>query len=494
MSTQQVALDTDKLFIGGEWVPSLGAGASSHLRQHRGARRFGPRRHRGRHRRGGRRGASAFDDPQRLVVLDGRGSRARRSSGSPTRSRRAARRPPAASRCRTACRSRIALQLEAVVPRRASRATTPGSIRQCELDEERAGPARRHDPRRAQAGRRRRARSCRGTIPQTLAMFKLAPALAMGCTVVMKPQPGDGARLAAPRRGRRRGGLPAGVLNIVPGGPRGRRLPRRASGRRQGRVHRLDRRGPHDRARSAGACCARCRSSSAASQRRSCSTTPTSRDAGEALFGATLLNNGQTCYLGTRVLAPRSRYDEVVDDVRRHRQRRCRSATRSTRRRMIGPMASLAPSRRVEGYIAHRPRRGRPAGHRRRPARTGRGWFVEPTVFADVSNDQTIAREEIFGPVLAIIPYDGEEDAIRIANDSEYGLGGTRVDDRRRSRRRRRAARSDRHHRHQPATCSIPPRPSAASRARGLGRELGPEGLVAYQQLQSIYLPAGAAG
>jgi acyl-CoA reductase-like NAD-dependent aldehyde dehydrogenase len=72
---------------------------------------------------------------------------------------------------------------------------------------------------------------------------------------------------------------------------------------------------------------------------------------------------------------------------------------------------------------------------------------VEPTVFADYTNDQTIAREEVFGPVLSVIAYDGEEDAVRIANDSFGGVKGS-----------------------------------------GLGRELGPEGLVAYQQLQSIYL------
>jgi aldehyde dehydrogenase (NAD+) len=126
-----------------------------------------------------------------------------------------------------------------------------------------------------------------------------------------------------------------------------------------------------------------------------------------------------------------------------------------------------------------------------RPA--GRGWFVEPTVFADVSNDQTIAREEVFGPVLSIIPYDGEEDAIRIANDSDYGLGGS-------------VWTADADHgtdvarRIQTGPIGVnqylpdPAAPFGGVKGSGLGRELGPEGLVAYQQLQSIYLAAPSGG
>jgi aldehyde dehydrogenase (NAD+) len=119
----------------------------------------------------------------------------------------------------------------------------------------------------------------------------------------------------------------------------------------------------------------------------------------------------------------------------------------------------------------------------------GRGWFVEPTVFADVTNDQTIAREEVFGPVLSVIAYDREEDAVRIANDSEYGLGGT-------------VWTADTDHptdvarRIQTGTIGVnqyipdPAAPFGGVKGSGLGRELGPEGLTAYQQLQSIYLGA----
>ena len=113
--------------------------------------------------------------------------------------------------------------------------------------------------------------------------------------------------------------------------------------------------------------------------------------------------------------------------------------------------------------------------------------FVEPTIFADVSNRAAIAREEIFGPVLAIIPYRDEEEAIQIANDSEYGLAGTvwSAD----STRAQQVAR-----RVQTGTIGIngygldPAAPFGGVKASGLGREMGPESLAEYQLLKSIYL------
>src|SRR3954449_5710336 len=93
---------------------------------------------------------------------------------------------------------------------------------------------------------------------------------------------------------------------------------------------------------------------------------------------------------------------------------------------MIGPLISEKQRERVEGYI----RKGVEEGARLvagggRPEGLDSGWFVQPTVFADVDNSMTIAQEEIFGPVLAVIPYDTEDDAVRIANDSPYGLAGS---------------------------------------------------------------------
>lgn len=92
----------------------------------------------------------------------------------------------------------------------------------------------------------------------------------------------------------------------------------------------------------------------------------------------------------------------------------------------LGPLISEKQRERVEGYIA----KGKEEGARvvlggGRPAGLDKGWYVEPTIFADVDNSMTIAREEIFGPVLSVIPYDSEDEAIKIANDSDYGLAGS---------------------------------------------------------------------
>ena len=91
----------------------------------------------------------------------------------------------------------------------------------------------------------------------------------------------------------------------------------------------------------------------------------------------------------------------------------------------VGPLASEEHRARVERYIEIGKSEGRLVTGGRRPGTSQGGWFVEPTVFADVDNGATIAREEIFGPVLSIIPYEGEKQAIEIANDSDFGLGGS---------------------------------------------------------------------
>ncbi len=150
-------------------------------------------------------------------------------------------------------------------------------------------------------------------------------------------------------------------------------------------------------------------------------------------------------------------------------------------------MISARQRERVEGYIA----KGRAEGARLtvgggRPSHLDKGWFVQPTVFADVQNDQVIAREEIFGPVLSVIAYEDDDDAVSIANDSNYGLGGTVW-----SKDPERALSVAR--RVQTGTIGInrylpdPAAPYGGVKDSGLGRELGREGLAAYQQLQSIY-------
>ena len=133
---------------------------------------------------------------------------------------------------------------------------------------------------------------------------------------------------------------------------------------------------------------------------------------------------GQGCAMQTRMLLPRARYDEGVELVAAA-MAAMPYGDPSSMDVMMGPLISEKQRDRVLGYI----KKGEQEGAKLvvgggRPAHLPQGWFVEPTLFADVDNSMTIAQEEIFGPVLVVIPYDDDEDAIRIANDSGYGLSG----------------------------------------------------------------------
>jgi aldehyde dehydrogenase (NAD+) len=328
--------------------------------------------------------------------------------------------------------------------------------------------------------------------PQALTMFKLAPLLAAGCTVVIKPSPETVLDSLTLAEAITEAGLPAGVVNIVPAG-------------REVGAYLVEHPGI-DKVAFTGSTAAgrtiarRCgellRPVTLELGGKSAAIVLDDADlsqATEALFAATLLNNGQTCYLGTRVLAPRARYKEVLDvfsglaDALQVGD----SLEPSTQ---IGPMVSARQRERVEGYIE----KGRAEGARvvaggGRPEEHDHGWFVQPTVFADVQNNQTIAREEIFGPVLSVIPYEGVDEAVAIANDSDFGLGGSVwTSDPERgvdvARRVRTGSIGINHYALDPIA------PFGGVKASGLGRELGPEGLAAYMEVQSIYEAAPDAG
>ncbi|WP_087751596.1 aldehyde dehydrogenase family protein [Paraburkholderia caledonica] len=140
-------------------------------------------------------------------------------------------------------------------------------------------------------------------------------------------------------------------------------------------------------------------------------------------LNAAFMNNGQACVAGTRLLVPRSRLDEVIEQVK---------AAVATMRvgdprdpsTVVGPLVNRAQYDRVQRFIRRGIEQGAllVTGGEGRPAGLDKGYFVNPTVFAGVRNDMDIAREEIFGPVLSILEYENEDDAIRIANDSVYGL------------------------------------------------------------------------
>ena len=259
--------------------------------------------------------------------------------------------------------------------------------------------------------------------PVALAMTKIAPALAAGCTIVIKPSPGTVLDSYILAEAAIEAELPAGVINWV------------AADRDVGAY--LVSHPDVDKVAFTG--------STAAGRiiARECGQLlrPVTLELGgksaaiilddadldqlvENLPMASFLNNGQTCFASTRILAPRSRYAEIIDAVASvSAQLNIGDALDPATQ--IGPMASSAHRDRVEHYIAKGCGEARLVTGGGRPKKTGRGWFVEPTVFADVDNKAVIAQEEIFGPVLAIIPYDDEAEAVRIANDSAFGLGGT---------------------------------------------------------------------
>jgi aldehyde dehydrogenase (NAD+) len=135
------------------------------------------------------------------------------------------------------------------------------------------------------------------------------------------------------------------------------------------------------------------------------------------------MNSGQACAAGTRLLVPKSRLDEIKPRIR-EAMRALIVGDPADPKTAIGPMVSQKQYERVESYIRKGIEEGAEvlAGGEGHPEGLEAGYFVKPTVFVNVRNDMAIAQEEIFGPVLCVIAYDTEEDAIRIANDSKYGL------------------------------------------------------------------------
>jgi acyl-CoA reductase-like NAD-dependent aldehyde dehydrogenase len=157
----------------------------------------------------------------------------------------------------------------------------------------------------------------------------------------------------------------------------------------------------------------------------------------------------------------------------------------------IGPLTSDRQRARIEDYIAIGKKEARLAAGGGRPDGVDKGWFVQPTVFADVDNSDRIAREEIFGPVLSVIPYVDVEEAVAIANDSDYGLGGTiwTSDVEKGLDVARRVHTGSVGVNHYFLDLGAP---FGGVKASGMGRELGPEGLATFQTFKSVYLPADA--
>src|SRR3984957_8147860 len=324
-------------------------------------------------------------------------------------------------------------------------------------------------------------------VPQGISFLKIAPALAAGCTIVLKPAEETVLDAFLIAEAAAAAGLPDGVLNVVPGGREvGAYLVEHPG------VDKVSFTGSTAAGRWIAEACGRLlRPVTLELGGKSAAIVLDDADLPaliEPFFGATLLNNGQICWLNTRVLAPRSRYTEIVDTIT-DLVRALTLGDPLNPETKVGPLVSQRQRERVEGYIA----KGKSEGARMttggsRPAELDRGWFVQPTVFAGLDNNATVSREEIFGPVLSLIPYSDEQEAVAIANDSVYGLGGTVW-----SSDPERAANVAR--RVQSGTIGVnhyvndPVAPFGGIKQSGMGRELGPEGLHAFQVYKTIYLP-----
>lgn len=262
-------------------------------------------------------------------------------------------------------------------------------------------------------------------MPQLGALTKMVPALLAGCTVVLKPAaetPIDALRLAEILDGI---GLPPGVVNVVTGGPETGECLIRHPG-----VDKVSFTGSTDTGRRIAAVCGeQLKRISLELGGKSAAIVLDDADLhamAEGLRFASFANNGQACVAQTRILASRNNYDAVVDAV----ASLAASLTvgdPTDPKTEVGPLVTRRQQQRVEKYIAMGQQEGARlvVGGDGMPKGLDAGFYVQPTVFADVENSMRIAQEEIFGPVLTVIAYDGLDDAVRIANDSRYGLAGT---------------------------------------------------------------------
>lgn len=198
------------------------------------------------------------------------------------------------------------------------------------------------------------------------------------------------------------------------------------------------------------------------------------------------LNSGQACIAGTRVLAPRSRLPEILDHLKAAvAVLKVGESTDPTV--TIGPMVSQKQWDRVQSYIRLGIDEGAEilVGGEGRPTGLDRGWFVQPTVFTGVNNDMRIAREEIFGPVLCVIPYEDEDEAISIANDSPYGLQAY-VESADRAHAHRVAERLDCGRVTINGAPHAPLAPFGGFKQSGIGREYGRFGLETHLEARAI--------
>ncbi|MDN5538758.1 aldehyde dehydrogenase family protein, partial [Comamonas sp.] len=256
-------------------------------------------------------------------------------------------------------------------------------------------------------------------------MCKVAPALAAGCTMVLKPSEGAPLNALLVAEVLHEAGVPAGVFNLVNGdGP----------GVGEAMYSHTD----IDMMTFTGSTAVGIAVAKAAADSvkrvaqelggKSANIVLDDANLQKAVtqgVQAVLMNSGQSCNAPTRMFVPRALHGQAVE-IARSVAGAATVADALAEGMHMGPVVSEVQWGKIQALIRKGIEEGATlvAGGTGRPEGLDRGYFVKPTVFADVSNDMTIAREEIFGPVLVMIPYDDEEDAIRMANDTVYGLSG----------------------------------------------------------------------
>ncbi|MFJ1598231.1 aldehyde dehydrogenase [Streptomyces sp. NPDC088261] len=321
--------------------------------------------------------------------------------------------------------------------------------------------------------------------PHQSALVKMVPALLAGCTVILKASPETALDALLLAEVFDEAGFPEGAVSVLPAG-------------RETSEYLVSHPGV-DKIAFTGSTAAGRRIASIAGERlkrvslelggKSAAIVLDDADleaVTEGLRYASYGNNGESCVSLTRVLAPRARYEEVVAAVAALTES-LTVGDPAAPDTFIGPMVRQGQQERVQSYI----RTGIEEGARLvvggpdTPAGLEGGNYVRPTVFADVDNSMRIAREEIFGPVLVVIPYDDDNDAVRIANDSPYGLsGGVWTADTGRGVEIARRVRT--------GTFSVNgaapnfDTPFGGYKASGVGREFGAAGLGQYLELKSI--------
>jgi aldehyde dehydrogenase (NAD+) len=198
------------------------------------------------------------------------------------------------------------------------------------------------------------------------------------------------------------------------------------------------------------------------------------------------MNSGQACAAGTRLLVPRRQFEAVKRAIA-EAMHGITVGDPADPKIAVGPMVSQKQYDRVQGHIRKGIEEGAEVlvGGEGRPQGFERGFFVKPTVFINVTNDMTIAQEEIFGPVLSVIAYDSEDEAVEIANDSKYGLHaavlGTDVDRARRVASQLRAGRVVIN-----GMTDDPQAPWGGFKYSGVGREYGRYGIEAFLETRAI--------